>query len=624
VAAARQTAKKITAGKPTTGGKTCRNIFSEKVWDKAVEWLQLTGADEVEWDQVVPLAHVEVPPFPTDALPSWCADFVNGISHAMQTPPDLAGGFILSGLSLALARKFRVFVRKGFYERVNIYTVCILPPAERKSPVFEAVFRCIEDYEQTLIEELAPTITAAETSFKILEARVKRTQADAAAEKTDALKRLGLTQQARELAEELRKTKIQVAPGLIADDCTPQRLITLICEQEGRMAELSPEGGIFDIMAGRYAAKGKPPNIDVYLKAHSGDTLRVDRTGRLPDHVRDPALTVGLAVQPAVLRSLVSNTEFRGRGLLTRFLYLVPVSRLGSRDTTVEGIDEAVQATYDRNLKQLLRLDYERDADGSQAPHILRFDESALRLMQGREAEIEPTFRSAAELGNIADWGGKLFGATARFAALLHMTERVKDANPWRSPICAKTTVNAIRLARYFIVHAQAAFSEMGADPAVEKALLIFDWIRRHGLTEFSKRDAQQILKGRLFPSAELDAPLLLLVEHGYIRAQVVSARRHRGRPSGPRFEVNPNIGDSGGAYQKNGPSGQAYPKVTESSVGERGKDRFIAPDTTPQYPINPQNSDTGLQPPTTRSCGFPEGGDEANPSDSDEEEDLT
>ena len=499
VAVARQTAKKITAGKPTTGGKTCRNIFGEKVWDKVAEWLQLIGTDEVKWDRVVPLAHVEVPPFPIDVLPSWCADFVNGISHAMQTPPDLAGGFVLSGLSLALARKFQVFVRKGFYERVNIYTVCILPPAERKSPVFAAAYRCIEDYEQALIEEIAPIITAAETSFKILEARAKKAQAVAAAEK-DPVKRRELTQQAKELAEELRTTKIQVAPRLVADDCTPERLSALLCEQGGRMAELSPEGGIFDIMAGRYAAKGKPPNIDVYLKGHSGDTLRVDRIGRPPDHVRDPALTVGLAAQPAVLRSLMSNPEFRGRGLLARFFYQLPTSRLGSRDTTVEGIDEAVQATYDSNLKQLLRLDYQRDADGNPIPHILRFDDSAMVLLRAWEAEIEPQLGPADELGGIADWGGKLFGATVRFAALLHMAEHIKDANPWCSDIGATTTGNAIRLARYFIVHAQAAFSEMGTDPTVEKARLILDWIRRKGLTEFSKRDAQQILKGRLIP----------------------------------------------------------------------------------------------------------------------------
>ena len=572
VAATLQTAKKITAGKPTTGGKTCRRIFGEKIWDKIVEWLQLTGADEVEWDQIVPLAHIEVPPFPTDVLPSWCAEFVKGISHATQTPPDLAGGFVLSGLSLALARKFRVFVRRGFYERVNIYTVCILPPAERKSPVFEATFHCIEDFEQGLIEELAPVVTSAETSFKILEARAKKALAEAAAEKT-AARRFDLERQAKELADELRKTKIPVVPRLIADDCTPERLITLICEQGGRMAELSPEGGIFDIMAGRYAAKGKPPNIDVYLKAHSGDTLRVDRTGRPPDYVRDPSLTVGLAAQPSVLRSLVSNPEFRGRGLLARFFYLIPKSRLGSRNTAVEGINETVQATYDHSLKQLLRLDYDQDEGGRPIPHILRFDDQALLRMQAWEAEIEPKLGPAGELGGLADWGGKLFGATVRFAALLHMAEHVNDVNPWRSRIGIKTAENAIRLARYFIVHAHAAFSEMGADPNVEIARLILDWIRRKGLTEFSKRDAQQILKGRLIPSAELDAPLLLLVEHCFIRPQVLSPERHRGRPGGTRFEVNPNIGDFGETHPQNGQSGQMDTKDPESSGGEREKD---------------------------------------------------
>jgi Protein of unknown function (DUF3987) len=251
-------------------------------------------------------------------------------------------------------------------------------------------------------------------------------------------------------------------------------------------------------------------------------------------------------------------------------------------------------------------------------------------LLRAWEAEIEPQLGPADELGGIADWGGKLFGATARFAALLHMAEHVKDVNPWCSAIGATTTGNAIRLARYFIVHAQAAFGEMGADPAVEKARLILDWIRRKGLTEFSKRDAQQILKGRLIPSVELDAPLLLLVEHGYIRDQVVSAQRHRGRPGGPRFEVNPNIGDSGDCGdrdQKNGPTGEVHQKDPEISGRERKKDLFIALDTTPRYPLNPQNSLAGIwspeADPSSESAALP-GGNELNPRDSDEGEDIT
>ena len=59
-------------------------------------------------------------------------------------------------------------------------------------------------------------------------------------------------------------------PRRIVDDCSPERLATLLHEQGGRMAALSPEGDLFDLMAGRYAANGMP-NFGVFLKGHAGE-----------------------------------------------------------------------------------------------------------------------------------------------------------------------------------------------------------------------------------------------------------------------------------------------------------------------------------------------------------------
>ena len=82
------------------------------------------------------------------------------------------------------------------------------------------------------------------------------------------------------------------------------------------MCLFSPEGDLFDMLAGRYT--GGAPNFDVILKGHPGDTLRVDRRGR-SEHVPHPALTIGLTVQPDVIRGLVDKPGFRGRGLIADF-----------------------------------------------------------------------------------------------------------------------------------------------------------------------------------------------------------------------------------------------------------------------------------------------------------------
>jgi hypothetical protein len=68
------------------------------------------------------------------------------------------------------------------------------------------------------------------------------------------------------------------SPRLVTNDVTPEALVSLLCEQRGRMALLTDEGGsVFEMMAGRYT---DAPNLDPYLKGHDGGTIRVDRKGR--------------------------------------------------------------------------------------------------------------------------------------------------------------------------------------------------------------------------------------------------------------------------------------------------------------------------------------------------------
>ena len=75
-------------------------------------------------------------------------------------------------------------------------------------------------------------------------------------------------------------------PRLVADDVTPEAAGTLLAEQNGRLGILSAEGGILGIIAGRY--NNNIPNMDIWLKGHSGDPIRIDRKGRPPEYIPNP------------------------------------------------------------------------------------------------------------------------------------------------------------------------------------------------------------------------------------------------------------------------------------------------------------------------------------------------
>ena len=267
----------------------------------------------------------------------------------------------------------------GGASRSTSFTATAMPPGSRKSAVFAAIMAPVEEFEAQRVEDKAPEIDEQQTKFKIYEGRLQKAEKEAANAKGEELDvRIAEAQQA---AQDLASLKVPALPRLLADDASPERLATLLRAQGGRMALASPEGDVFEMMAGRYS-QGKP-NLGVYLKGHAGDTLRVDRVGRPPEFVKGPALTLALAVQPDVLQGLANHPGFRGRGLLGRVLYSLPANLLGSRQTDNDPVPGSIKATYAPNVKKLLALATDVRVPGeSIEPKTLRMTPEAQRKMR--------------------------------------------------------------------------------------------------------------------------------------------------------------------------------------------------------------------------------------------------
>lgn len=85
-------------------------------------------------------------------------------------------------------------------------------------------------------------------------------------------------------------------------------------------------------MSSRYITTGAL-NINVYLKGHAGDNMRVERIGRASEFTEEPAIMIAIVLRLEVLRGLMKNQGFSGRCLLGCFLYLLPANTVESRDT---------------------------------------------------------------------------------------------------------------------------------------------------------------------------------------------------------------------------------------------------------------------------------------------------
>jgi replicative DNA helicase len=486
------------------------------------------------WVPPIPLgAAGVVPAFPVEVLPSWLGEYVAAVATATQTPPDLAGMLALAVLATVTAGAVEVEARPGWREPLCLFVAVGMDAGARKSAVFTALTRPVADFERDQAAAALPGITETATLRRIADQAAAH--AEAVAGKAPASQQEEARAEAIARAAEAASLIVPPVPRWLVDDATPEALAGLLATY-GRIALLSPEGDVFDQMAGRYNQAG--PNLGVYLKGHAGDLLKVDRRGRPPEYVERPCLTIGLAVQPEVLRGLASRPGFGGRGLLARFLYSLPTSLVGRRRPGAQPVPAAVADRYALELHALAASLTAPAADGE--PALLALDQKASELLLGFERDLEPRLAAGSgDLAHLAGWAAKLAGATCRLAGLLHLAAHLRDG--WARRIGTDTFAAAIQLAGYLVEHARAVFDLMGADPRVDDARWLLDWISRTDQAQFSRRDAHQAARGRFRKATDLEPALTMLEKHGYLRrvdAEVSSPKG--GRPPSPRFLVNP------------------------------------------------------------------------------------
>jgi replicative DNA helicase len=513
---------------------------------QSVQYAESNSADTADstWESPAAFGTARQPgTFPADALPDWLAAYVAAEATATQTPPDLPGMLALATLAASSGGLVEVEVRRGWLEPTQLFVVVAMTPGARKSAVFRDVTRPLVDLERELDDKRAPDVLRKE-----VERDVARQVADKAKDRAGK----GKPEQAADLlanavaaAQLASGVEVPIMPRLLADDATPEALASLLADQGGRIALLSPEGGIFDMMAGRYGSGGMP-NLDHYLKGHAGDPIRVDRKGRPPEHIDRPALTVGLAVQPDVLRLIADRPGFKGRGLLARFLWSLPPSTVGRREVGAAPVPADVGATYYANMLHLARelLTQAKIAEGAGEadPMVLTLDDDAQAAMIEFERELEGRLHpETGDLAGIEGWAAKLAGATARIATLLYLAQDVQIG--WLGPIPGESVRSAVRIARYLIDHALGAFDMMGADPALADARYVLEWITRTGAESFTARELfSKLPRGRFRKMGDLTPALALLDAHGYVRKMAQPDQVKAGRPPSPRYVVNPRI----------------------------------------------------------------------------------
>ncbi len=284
------------------------------------------------------------------------------------------------------------------------------------------------------------------------------------------------------------------------------------------MAVISAEGSIFDIIAGRYT--GQKVNLDVWLKGHCGDEIRVDRKNRDAEYIHSPRLTTVLAIQPSVLEEVMKNRVMNGRGLVARFLMAIPASRIGRRIFLSQAIPESAAGGFQNVLERIFL------SGGNREMQTIRLSEEAKGIIENYFMENE---KLLADRSNpMKEWLAKNVGAVLRVAGILHLADRKES----EELLSGDTMRSAAEIGKYFYAHAKYAYDVMDSGNTLKMAEYVLSKLEQSGKSQTTRRELFRTCRGSYFKQvAEIKPILDMLEEYGYIRQEAV-AKAGTNRPS--------------------------------------------------------------------------------------------
>ena len=493
------------------------------------------------WPELLPLDSAATPPaFPVESLPPAIRDFVAETSEGMRTAPDLLATFALAAVSAVTGGRWTVSLE--WTEPLVLHTVVVAPPGSMKSAAMAEATRPLVALERELAERYGPEVAVAESKRRMDQKRLAEYEAKAAKGSTTGEDNEGL---ALDLARDLEENPVQVVPAIFTTDGTAEAVEQLLQKHGERFAWLDAEGGYFTMVAGRYSAKGSGANLDVFVKAHSGDAVKVHRVGREPVSLDSPALTVGIAAQPSHLMAAAGNSELMGRGIFARLLYSWPDLQPVDRSQKVRPVDPARAAEYESALRDLWKV-AETISPGTR--RNLTVDPDADDVLRSFFRWTFDARQDGGELHaeGLDSWASKLDGQTLRLAGMFALIE-----NPGADTVTVADATRAVNVARYFVAHARRAFGEVGLLPELAAARRCWKAIKearqRPGQWKewpavVTTRDVMESVKGSrslgLDTAEGVKAALAHLAENGRLRP-LARETGSRGKPS-ERWEVNP------------------------------------------------------------------------------------
>lgn len=490
--------------------------------------------DAQGWEDPVPLA--PAPPLALDpAKLRGIGTMAQAVAASLQVPVDLPAWLGMAVASTAIGGRRAVSPKPDWVEPVTLYTMPVAAPGEMKSPALSLMAAPVYAEQKQRREGDKTAVARDQQDRRIFEACVsdaeaKVIKADTKEKRTKARESLDL---ARDELEALGEPKVYTQ--LIADDTTPEAATDVIAEQGERLAVLSTESSFLGNIGGRYSKNANP---EIVLKAWSHEPHAVNRKSGRAVMLERPSLSLGLAVQPGFLTGMGETGDvFETRGLMARFIFAMPTSRVGDRVYDTESIPGEVRAAYSQAIANMMTAILD-----DQEYRVMELDQKAKELFKSFWEALEPRHKAHGDLAVVEGWAKKLPGQVLRIAAVLALFEE-----PSTLTVSGEVMDDAISLVPYLICHARLVADLMSEErqSRLGPARAVLEWLRRTTHRgRFAAGDVEKAVRGQKWctETADVDAAIELLERQGWVRKiePPEPAEGAKGRRPKCRFVAHP------------------------------------------------------------------------------------
>lgn len=461
---------------------------------------------------------VELQPFPLSALPPVLSEYLSEVSKAVQVYPEMCVLPMLSTLSLCVMGKACIHIsNRGHSEPLNLYTITVASPGERKSSSFHKFIEPLESYVKRYNAIHSVDIQNNKAERAVIE---KQRQKAINSKNPDIEKIKELSAQLNDM-EELHELKLNVK------DVTPEALAWEMHLQNERIGILDDEGSVFDVLSGLYS--NGQANINIFLEAYDGSQYTILRRTREDITLNNPLLAIGLMTQPSHFDDAMSNRQFSGRGFIPRFLFSFPGSKAGYQKISNGDISDRASNNYIGLVNKLLKMPYPVDT----VP-LISCSSEAEQLLGEYFQHLQDAMRPGGIFENIKEWASKQFARCIKIAGILHLCEHGAAEE-----LSENTAMCAISIAMWTENHALKALSGEMSDPQeVKDAKYILNRVKEKQIKELTKRELLRLC--RKLSVEEFEKPLDLLEDMKCIKRKKVY--RSKGGNPKENIKFNPLI----------------------------------------------------------------------------------